>query len=242
MAEPAEELVALCRSVGISSLVLVRHANAAPLQTGAPAREDRPHDWKRADQMRVLTERGRAQCAAASEWFRTLPLRALLTSPARRASETAMRMMAQVETEESKADTLFLQMVEGVHPAGMSEKCEELFEVLGYGPLRKFFDAPGGREAFCDYGGRVAAELLVASRQLPAAPQPTEPEASCVGIFGHAVFLNAIAFGLAVAAGALPAVQDELLDMDLGETEGIFIDLADGRVEHKRAASPQEGE
>lgn len=182
--------------------------------------------------MRVLTEKGVAQCTAASEWFRTLPLRALLTSPARRASETAMRMMAQVESEDAKCETLFLQMVEGVHPAGMSEKCEELFDTMGYGPLRKFFDAPDGRSAFLDYGRRVAVELEAVAKQLQAGA-----DGSCLAVFGHAVFLNAIAFEIALAAGAESAVQDELLDMDLGETEGILLDLTTGRVEHKRVAA-----
>ena len=57
-----------------------------------------------------------------------------------------MRMTDRTETEEAKAGSIYLRMVAGVHPAGMSETCEALFETLGYGPLRVFFEAAGGED------------------------------------------------------------------------------------------------
>ena len=119
-------------------------ASAAPLHEGAAKRAEKPHDWKADDQMRVLTQKGKDQCAAAA-WFRELDVRAALTSPARRASETAMRMTDRTETEEQKVGSIYLRMVAGVHPAGMSEPCEALFETMGYGPLRVFFEAEAAR-------------------------------------------------------------------------------------------------
>ena len=50
----ADALVAKCKEVGVSSFVFVRHANSAPLETGAPKRADKPHDWRLSDQRRVL--------------------------------------------------------------------------------------------------------------------------------------------------------------------------------------------
>ena len=91
-----------------------------------------------------------------------------LTSPARRASETAMRMTDRTETEEAKAGSIYLRMVAGVHPAGMSETCEALFETMGYGPLRVFFEAPGGEGAFQAYGDAVCAELAAVMRNVAA--------------------------------------------------------------------------
>ena len=35
-----------CREAGLTHFVLVRHANAAPLRSGAAVRKDAPHDWK----------------------------------------------------------------------------------------------------------------------------------------------------------------------------------------------------
>ena len=40
----------------------------------------------------------------------------------------------------------------------------------------------------------------------------------------------------ALAAGAAEAAQDALLDMDLGETEGILVNLVEGTIEHKKVA------
>ena len=110
--------------------------------------------------MRTLTKKGMEQCEASSAaYFKALPLRAILSSPARRASETAMRMMANYETEETKVESLYLRMVTSSHPAGMSQICEDLFDSMGYGPLRNFFAAEGGEEAFQAYGDTVCGEM-----------------------------------------------------------------------------------
>ena len=101
-----------------------------------------------------------------------------LTSPARRASETAMRMTDRTETEEQKVGSIYLRMVAGVHPAGMSEPCEALFETMGYGPLRVFFEAAGG-EDLCgnqpvsrvQFLGDDAAVLAPSSGEEPASPR-----------------------------------------------------------------------
>ena len=114
----AEAFVAKCRELKLDFVVFVRHASSAPLHAGAAKRAEKPHDWKIDDQMRVLTQKGKDQCAAAA-WFRELDVRAALTSPARRASETAMRMTDRTETEEQKVGSVYLRMVAGVHPAGI---------------------------------------------------------------------------------------------------------------------------
>eukprot|EP00519_Triparma_laevis_P006733 CAMPEP_0182514398 /NCGR_PEP_ID=MMETSP1321-20130603/35674_1 /TAXON_ID=91990 /ORGANISM="Bolidomonas sp., Strain RCC1657" /LENGTH=56 /DNA_ID=CAMNT_0024721591 /DNA_START=41 /DNA_END=207 /DNA_ORIENTATION=+ len=43
---------------------------------------------------------------------------------------------------------------------------------------------------------------------------------TCIALFGHAVFLNAIAFKIAQASNMSDENKDKLLDLDLGETEG----------------------
>ncbi|GMH65324.1 hypothetical protein TrRE_jg9221 [Triparma retinervis] len=212
----ALDLVAAAKAAGITSMCFVRHANSAGLHEGAAKRAEKPHDWKFDDQMRVLTKKGMEQCEASSAaYFKALPLRAILSSPARRASETAMRMMANYETEETKVESLYLRMVTSSHPAGMSTVCEDLFDSMGYGPLRGFFAAEGGEEAFQAYGDTVCGEMSATL----AGPGFTEAggAGSCVALFGHAVFLNAIAFKVAQAAGASDEMKNVLLDMDLGE-------------------------
>lgn len=196
-----------------------------------------PHDWKFDDQMRVLTPKGIGQCEAASAaWFKTLDLRAILSSPARRASETAMRMMAAYETEGKPVDSLYLRMVASSHPAGMSEVCESLFETMGYGPLRKFFAAEGGEQAFQEYGDNVCQEM--STTMTGPAFGEAGSAGTCIALFGHAVFLNAIAFKIAQASNMSDENKDKLLDLDLGETEGIYINLEDGSFEKKVTPPP----
>ena len=74
----AEDFVAKCRQLKLDFVVFVRHASSAPLYEGAAKRSEKPHDWKIDDQMRVLTQKGKDQCAAAA-WFRELDVRAALT-------------------------------------------------------------------------------------------------------------------------------------------------------------------
>ena len=58
--------VASLKDAGIAELYFVRHASSAPLHEGAATRADAPHDWKRDDQLRCLTAKGKDQCAAAA--------------------------------------------------------------------------------------------------------------------------------------------------------------------------------
>ena len=50
------------------------------------------------------------------------------------------------------------------------------------------------------------------------------------GIFGHAVFLNAVAYAIANAANSRDA--EDILDLDLGEAEALVLDLEIGAVDH----------
>ena len=47
-----------------------------------------------------------------------------------------------------------------------------------------------------------------------------------MAVFGHAVFLNAIAYKVSQAAGASDDAKAALLDMDLGETQGIRVSMS----------------
>ena len=88
---------------------------------------------------------GVEQCEKNKELLEGFAIKANLTSPARRASDTAARMtISNSSQQEEKGGDVFLRMVESLHPAGMSTTCEDLFDTMGYGPLRKFHEAPDG--------------------------------------------------------------------------------------------------
>ena len=96
-------LVEAAKAAGLTKLLFVRHASSHKMRDGAASRADAPHDWKFDDQMRCLTDKGWEQCEAA-EWFSAMDVRAILSSPARRATDTAMGMQKQIESEGKQAD------------------------------------------------------------------------------------------------------------------------------------------
>jgi len=237
----AGDFVSAARATKLTHIAFVRHANSLPMREGANKRADQPHGWKLDDQMRCLTTKGEEQCEEASAaWFGGLPLRAILASPARRATETAMRMAAAYETAEAKREALYLRMVESSHPAGMSETCESLFETRGYGPLRGFFEAENGEQAFMEYADKVCEEMSRVLAGPAFAETATDADGTCVALFGHAVFLNAIAYKVAQASGSSDEMKSFLLDMDLGETQGIWINLETGDCEHKKVVPKEQ--
>ena len=144
----AERFLGVCKEQDINRLLFVRHANAKPIDGVGRRAEDGSvvHDWKFRDQTRGLSPKGVEQCEKNKELLEGFAIKANLTSPARRASDTAARMtISNSSQQEEKGGEVFLRMVESLHPAGMSTTCEDLFDTMGYGPLRKFHDAPEGK-------------------------------------------------------------------------------------------------
>jgi broad specificity phosphatase PhoE len=221
-----ESVVDACTASGIAQLVLINHGNAAVAQgeDGAAARGDRPHQWKKEDQLRELTEKGQQQCLQARAWSSLLPLSCVISSPARRAKDTA-RLMTGVDNP---------QIVECLHPAGVNESCEALFEQLGCGPLTKFFETERGEEHFRWYGNVVCDELSRHVAQLQGIVKP----GTSMAIFGHAVFLNAVALEALMVVPGWQNLAQEMLDLDLGETEGICVNMATGTFEKREFTPP----
>lgn len=226
----ADKFVACCREQDINRLLFIRHANAMPLSGAARRADDGSvvHDWKFRDQTRGLSPKGVEQCAANRHIIEGIAIKANLTSPARRATDTAARMtISESSQREEKGGDVFLRMVESLHPAGMSTICEDLFDTMGYGPLRKFFEAPDGKEAFLAYGQQVAAEL---SAKAGGPAMSAIDSGDSFAMYGHAVFLNAVCYSIAAEVGIEDL--DFLLDVDLGEAEAIYMDLGAKTIKH----------
>jgi predicted SnoaL-like aldol condensation-catalyzing enzyme len=86
---------------------------------------------------------------------------------------------------------------------------------------------PQGREAFIEYTNTVCAELS-AKIGGPAIGQVAGGDT--VAIFGHAVFLNAVAYVIADHWGVTDL--DSILDADLGEAEALVIEKSARSVNH----------
>jgi hypothetical protein len=86
---------------------------------------------------------------------------------------------------------------------------------------------PSGREAFIAYSNAVCVEML-AKVSGPAIESISGGDA--FAIFGHAVFLNAVAYLIADAW----SIQnlDDILGLDLGEAEALVLDSESGIASH----------
>jgi len=219
---------------GVTRIIFIRHANAAPPGGKKKAEYNGIHDWQKDDQMRPLTDKGKQQGAVARVWYEKdigVPTnKILITSGARRASETL-----QVLCEEKAKKSIFsafctssntvgmaadMELVGSLHPAGIAPKCEALFDTHGYAPLAKFYGMEGGEEAFAEYGDVVCKELEAVAERVAM------KKGNTLSCFGHAVFLNAAAMQLIKTWGAEEATVKQLVDLDLGEAEGILIERA----------------
>jgi len=248
----SKDCAAALDAAGVRRVLFIRHANAAPPGGKKKSEYNGIHDWQRDDQLRPLTEKGKQQAEVArNAWF--LPdvtlqsHKCLCSSGARRAAET-LQLLGAAEAEVKKTSILasFLgcssasavsvaqmeaqsQLVPSLHPAGISPKCEELFDKNGYAPLRKFYSMEGGEGAFADYGEIVCKEIAA------LCPQVAGQSGDTISFFGHAVFLNAVAMQLATAWGQSEETRQKLIDMDLGEAEGIMLerDGSSVQITHK---------
>ena len=114
-----------------------------------------------------------------------------------------------------------------LHPARSgTPECEKMFDTLGYGTLNTYYadttveGCEGrGKAIFRNYVSKVTAELhdlLADIDQLP-------PGGDTVAVFGHAVFLNAVAIAVGEALG-IGEADETVAAMELGEAQGILCD------------------
>lgn len=92
------------------------------------------------------------------------------------------------------------------------------------------FCAAGGEAAFAAYADIVCEQLSGVADRVGTMPGNT------ISLFGHAVFLNAVAMKICQVWGADAGTINKLKDLDLGESEGIVIDRIQGTactLEHK---------
>lgn len=221
----------------IRKIVFLRHANAVPRDAAATAAEfglpveDLPkhaNAWLASDLHRALTDKGKEQAVAAKASFMTTyDVAFAVASQAERATAT-LEIVAPDHGSEGVRGTLA-----ELHPSqSNAPECEKMFDSLGYGPLQKFWDDTStgveGQTCFQKFADDVAPLLLkhlVTASRTPAA----RAGADTVVVAGHAVFLNAVALATAQAMQASPEVVKTLMELDLGEAEGIELSLTNAR-------------
>ena len=126
--------------------------------------------------------------------------------------------------------------------------CEKMFDALGYGTLNRYYadttveGCEGrGEEIFRGYMNKVTTELrdvLVAG--MPAVDMRSKT-GDTLAVFGHAVFLNAVAVAVAEAM-AIPQADDVVAVLELGEAQGILCDASAKSVTLLTAPPPPAAE
>ncbi|KAL3906888.1 MAG: hypothetical protein SGPRY_010379 [Prymnesium sp.] len=119
-------------------------------------------------------------------------------------------------------------VIASLHPHRQSvEACEALVARFGVAPLRPYLDSDGGETCFGMYALSVCRELAIQFRISPIQRE----KGTYVACFGHAVWLNALAYAVACAADCGREHLEQLLDMQLDEAEGLLVPLYGGEVQ-----------
>ena len=102
-----------------------------------------------------------------------------------------------------------------------------MFGALGYGTLNTYYaDASvdgcegRGKAIFREYMNKVTGELHAL---ISAGMANFAASGDTVGVFGHAVFLNAVAVAVAEAM-AIDGADEQVATIELGEAQGILCD------------------
>ena len=199
--------------------LFIRHGNTAP----------NPVDTER-----VLTDKGRQQCAAAAQSYMTQLSSGLasfaLCSPAVRCLETARLVIGP------KVD---LSHIRPMYDALLQPGASGVFKKLGYAPLSTYFaDGPEVTAVLNEYATTVldaAASEVNAVKRVSC--EVAERQTLC--FVGHAVYSGAIAHALAVARGLPPASLAAIDDYNMQEACAMWVGATEAKVlEHDLVDAP----
>ena len=251
----SEALGAALSNAGLTKVVMIRHANAKPRDLQAASREvaeldglqshrgvlkpgaEFANSWTVGDLTRELTPKGQEQATKAMEWLAQHQVRVCISSEATRAWATKDIMAPAFPKGGPSAGPgcLTLPML---HPSRSGTlECEKMFDSLGYGTLDRYFADKSvagcegrGEEIFRGYMAKVTTELTdVLVTGMPGVDMRSTT-GDTVAIFGHAVFLNALAVAVGEAMGITNAMA-LVGGMDLGETQGIMCNASTKTIE-----------
>lgn len=231
----AQHLGKLLSDAGITKVLFIRHANAAPrdpqaaaVEAGTILKPNTPfaNAWTVGDLARPLTATGEEQATAASSWLKEYNLKGVICSEATRATATK-----EIMTEGTfPAGGPGYMTLHTLHPSRSgTPECEKMFSVLGYGTLNTYYadttveGCEGrGKAIFRVFMDKVTREL---HELISAGMAQMRPTGDTIAVFGHAVFLNAVA----VAVGEAMAIDDaeaKVASLELGEAQGIAVEAA----------------
>jgi hypothetical protein len=225
----SKDFVQRSRDAGVSRIAFLRHGKTAKAENGV-------------DFDRLLTDEGREQANEAGLSFgKSLQpfYPVTLASPAPRTLETAQIFLQAAGATECTR----LTPVQSLYDGTMQPKGSQLFQKLGYAPLRDYLDSDDATDR------QVARKLLgaYAHTAVDAISEAIEPSSSAstgtaattgsartntLCIFGHAIYLPAAALGVASLAAFDKDSIEILLSTSTQEAEGYLIDLETSNVNY----------
>jgi hypothetical protein len=227
----SKDFVQRSRDAGVSRIAFLRHGKTAKAENGV-------------DFDRLLTDEGRDQAKEAGLSFgKSLQpfYPVTLVSPAPRTMETAQIFLQAAGATESTR----LTPVQSLYDGTMQPKGSQLFQKLGYAPLRDYLDSDDATDR------QVARKLLgayahTAVDAILEAIEPSSPASttatttgsapttttSTLCVFGHAIYLPAAALGVASLAGCDKDSIEILLSTSTEEAEGYLIDLETSKTHY----------
>ena len=125
---------------------------------------------------------------------------------------------------------------EALSPSSPASSCGALVEQkMGKAPLRALLDSDGGEHSFGLFAEAACAELTSHLRASiddahraagsHTGVSPRREKGTYITLFGHGPYLQSVGYAVAIAAGMRPVELDALLDIELGDAEGVLVPL-----------------
>lgn len=220
----SDEFIEKFTAAGISKLAFLRHGNTAPASDGV-------------DFNRKLTEDGRRQAKDAGQSFgrSLLPLYPIaLVSPAPRTTETA-----EIFLLESNTSPVQLLPLKVAYDGAMQPEGSLLFKKLGYAPLLDYInnesdpvDKVTAQRVLGQYASDVTQSILDLIDSSDRDSSEQHQQGMTLLFVGHAIYLPAVAYGVASRIQCDGASKNILLKRKTGEAEGYLIDLKSRMVHY----------
>lgn len=192
----------------IHRLTLVRHANAEDAREGVFDRDRRLTPWGKT-QARRIRDKLKSHLFNFTHSFH---------SPTLRATQTRAVVLEVTETAEHEVISLFPT------PPPEGDVLTRYFKEFGHSPYRRYFEIEECRRALLLLGFQTLDTILdTVGDDMPEKP------INCI-VFGHAVFLPALAHAL-LGAGSSEGVEaskadwdwEFLMNLNLGEAEAVSL-------------------
>jgi hypothetical protein len=227
----SKDFIQRSRDAGVSRIAFLRHGKTTKAKNGE-------------DFDRLLTDEGREQAKEAGRSYgkSIQPFYSVtLVSPAPRTMETAQIFLQAAGATESTR----LTPVQSLYDGTMQPKGSQLFQKLGYAPLRDYLDSDDATDrqvarkllgAYAHTTVDAILEAIEPSSSLPAstntATTTDSARTSTLCIFGHAIYLPAAALAVASLADCGEDSIEILLSTSTREAEGYLIDLETSKIQY----------